>query len=93
MTLVTVIGSKTSYACVRAPDGAIPIRLMPDCSVEESLRRWADEQQARAERIHRNVEAVRQAAAVFLATDDAVDVPDQPCRRNALGLHSLEDGL
>ncbi len=65
MTLLTFVGKQTSYACVQTPDGAIPIRLVPGCSPEQSLRLWADEQQARADRIHRSVSAVRQAADRF----------------------------
>ena len=62
MKVRTIIGAQAAYACIETESVSMDIRLEPGRSAARSLREWADEQVAKADRLRRNAELALQAA-------------------------------
>lgn len=62
MKVRTIIGAQAAYACIETESVSMDIRLEPGRSAAKSLREWAHEQLAKADRLRRNAELAVQAA-------------------------------
>lgn len=62
MKVRTIIGAQAAYACITTESISMDIRLEPGRSAAKSLREWADEQKAKADRLDRMADLARQAA-------------------------------
>jgi len=62
MKVRTIIGAQAAYACIETESVSMDIRLEPGRSAAQSLREWADEQKAKADRLDRMADLARQAA-------------------------------
>lgn len=62
MKVRTIIGAQAAYACIETPSCSLDVRLEPGRSAAQSLREWADEQKAKADRLDRMADLARQAA-------------------------------
>lgn len=62
MKVRTLIGAQAAYACITTESVSMDIRLEPGRSAAKSLREWADEQLAKAERLSRNAQLAIEAA-------------------------------
>lgn len=49
MKVTTFVGAEAAYACIRAPEVSIDIRLEAGRSAAASLREWAAEKRAKAQ--------------------------------------------
>ena len=49
MKVTTLVGAEAAYACIRAPEVSIDIRLEAGRSAANSLRDWAAEKRAKAQ--------------------------------------------
>lgn len=67
MKVRTIIGAQAAYACIETESVSMDIRLEPGRSAAKSLREWADEQVAKADRLRRNAELALQAAKLLEA--------------------------
>lgn len=54
MQVSTIVGAQAAYACIKTVDVSLDVRLEPGKSAPASLRQWAAEQIATAERLQRN---------------------------------------
>ena len=54
--------AQAAYACIKTPSCSLDVRLEPGRSAAQSLREWADEQKAKADRLDRMADLARQAA-------------------------------
>lgn len=62
MKVRTIIGAQAAYACITTDSVSMDIRLEPGRSAAQSLREWAEEQKAKADRLDRNAALALQAA-------------------------------
>ena len=62
MKVRTIIGAQAAYACITTESSSLDIRLEPGRSAAQSLREWAEEQKAKADRLDRNAALALQAA-------------------------------
>lgn len=62
MKVHTLIGAQAAYACIKTPSCSLDVRLEPGRSAAQSLREWAAEQKAKAERLNRQAELAIVAA-------------------------------
>lgn len=62
MKVRTIIGAQAAYACIATESISMDIRLEPGRSAAQSLREWADEQKAKADRLDRLADLARKAA-------------------------------
>lgn len=69
MQVTTIIGAEGAYACIKSLHVNLDVRLEPGRSAAQSLREWADEQNAKAARLQRNAMLAREAA--FQLEEDA----------------------
>lgn len=62
MKVRTIIGAQAAYACITTESISMDVRLEPGRSAAQSLREWADEQKAKADRPDRLADLARLAA-------------------------------
>lgn len=62
MQVTTIVGAQSAYACIKTSDVSLDVRLEPGKSAPASLRQWAAEQIATAERLQRNASLALAAA-------------------------------
>lgn len=62
MKVRIIIGAQAAYACIETESVSMDIRLEPGRSAAQSLREWAEEQKAKADRLDRNAALALQAA-------------------------------
>lgn len=67
MKVRTIIGAQAAYACITTESVSMDVRLEPGRSAAQSLREWAEEQTAKADRLRRNAELALQAVKLLEA--------------------------
>lgn len=65
MKVTTFVGAEAAYACIRAPEVSMDIRLEAGRSAATSLREWAAEKRAAAHRMLERAD-MAEAAADYL---------------------------
>lgn len=65
MKVRTIVGAQYAYACIDTGTQTLDIRLEPGRSAAQSLREFADEQKAKADRLIHMADLARQAAEIL----------------------------